>query len=89
MRGWQKTGIAELDGRQERRQRQGSYLFPPYDIPLDIRGRILHETANFYRWVIGYQCERVPLDRTVTVHDPSGSESSTDSENDRDAAGIG
>ena len=78
---WHPNDIDLTDGT--------TYLFPPYDIPLEIRGRILHETANFYRWVMGYQREHVQLDRTALIPHPTSSESRQDSEMDTDEEGIG
>lgn len=59
------------------------YLYPPYDIPMDIRGQILHATADFYRWVMGYGRDRVTLERLVISHDQE------DPETDSDVFGIG
>jgi hypothetical protein len=60
-----------------------AYLYPPYDIPMDIRGQILHATADFYRWVMGYRRDRVTLERLVISHDQA------DPETDSDTFGIG
>jgi hypothetical protein len=56
------------------------YLYPPYDMPMSIRGKILRAIADFYRWIVGYQTSRAPVCRNVstisshstTLSDPTG-----------------
>ena len=62
-----------------------TYLFPPYDVPLPLRGRILYEIVNFYRWVIGYRSSGVRVERHASVY----SSDSAESVSSRDSMGIG
>ena len=62
-----------------------TYLFPPYDVPLPIRGSILYEIVNFYRWVIGYRSSGVRVERHASVLSCDSDESGSS----RDSMGIG
>ena len=70
-----------------------TYLFPPDDIPMQRRKFILRATANFFRWVMGYnKRQRIQIQRMEEFEDNTErgyDTADTDSEVSLDRNGIG
>ena len=63
-----------------------TYLFPPHDIPVQIRKHILTAIANYYRWARGYSYSI----RTKLYEDTTeGSSETTTTSGETGRSGIG